>query len=190
MFDPDIKDRIRTTVEGQSGKRTLTYLVIPRTEGSFDIALPDMAYFDYAKKRFERLSVPPVTLDIESGAEEQGPAFGSTAVGRPSDAGRAVHRTTRIAPTDAALLRGAAPPRNVGPASGGASALGMWRRDGAGGADPCPRARSGPANSSGVLAAAGKGEVGLDELGAAVRAFCRLASTFRGARRTAHYESA
>ena len=76
VFDPEIKDRIKTTVNGQSGKRTLTYLVIPRAEGSYEIGLPDMAYFDYAKKRFERVSTPVISLNIEGGASDGGPAFG------------------------------------------------------------------------------------------------------------------
>ncbi len=76
VFDPEIKDKIRTTVSGQSGKRTFTYLVIPRAEGAFEIGLPGMAYFDFSKRRFERISAPVISLDIESGSEDDVPAFG------------------------------------------------------------------------------------------------------------------
>ena len=58
VFDPDIQDRIRTTVEGQRGKRTFTFLVIPRAEGVFEIELPRLAYFDFAQDRFRTLSAP------------------------------------------------------------------------------------------------------------------------------------
>ena len=75
-FDPEIKDRIRTDVSGQKGKRTLTYLVIPRSEGEFDIALPDLSYFDFEKDRFVRLSPPPIHLTVAPGDETNAPAFG------------------------------------------------------------------------------------------------------------------
>ena len=76
VFDPDIQDRIRTTVEGQRGKRTFTYLIIPRAEGEFELGLPDLSYFDHALDRHQRLSVPPSTLVVEGNAQEDSPAFG------------------------------------------------------------------------------------------------------------------
>jgi hypothetical protein len=75
VFDPEIKDRIRTTVSGQSGKRTLTYLVIPRAKGTYEVALPNLSYFDWEKARHERVSAPPIQLEVEGSAEE-GPSFG------------------------------------------------------------------------------------------------------------------
>ena len=76
VFDPDIQDRIRTTVDGQRGKRTLTWLVIPRSEGQFEVALPELSYFDYDKDRFIRLSAPAIALDVEGGEAGSGPSFG------------------------------------------------------------------------------------------------------------------
>ena len=196
MFDPDIKDRIRTTVEGQSGKRTLTYLVIPRTEGRFDIALPEMAYFDYAKKRFERLSLPPVTLNIESGGEEQGPAFGFNS---KSDV-TILTRDVRFIRTETELR-----PRTQ-PFFGGPLHLGMWalppfalaavgmwrRRKRKEEADPLSsRKKQARKQLKGVLAAAAKGEVGLDELGAAVHAFLQASLDIpRSEANRTRYESA
>ena len=75
-FDPEIKDRIRTDVNGQKGKRSFTYLVIPRSEGQFEVTLPPLSYFDFEKDRYVRLSVPAVSLNIESGESADGPAFG------------------------------------------------------------------------------------------------------------------
>ena len=196
VFDPDIKDRIRTTVEGQSGKRTLTYLVIPRTEGRFDIALPEMAYFDYAKKRFERLSVPPVTLDIESGAEEQGPAFGFNSKSDVTILTRDVRfiRTeTELCPRTQPFFGG---PLHLGlwgfpPLA--LAALGMWRRRRRKEeADPLSsRKKQARKQLKGVLAAAAKGEVGLDELGAAVHAFLQASLDIpRSEANRTRYESA
>ena len=75
-FDPEIKDRIRTDVNGQKGKRSFTYLVIPRSEGQFEVTLPPLSYFDFEKDRYVRLSAPAVSLNIESGEPADGPAFG------------------------------------------------------------------------------------------------------------------
>lgn len=76
VFDPDIQDRIRTSVDGQRGKKTLTWLVIPRSEGQFEVALPEWSYFDYDKDRFIRLSAPAISLDVEAGESGNGPSFG------------------------------------------------------------------------------------------------------------------
>lgn len=75
-FDPEIKDRIQTSVSGQKGKRTLTYLVIPRSEGQFEVSLPDMSYFDYEKERFVRITAPPVRLDVAANEADGSLAFG------------------------------------------------------------------------------------------------------------------
>ena len=75
-FDPEIKDRIRTDVQGQKGKRSFTYLVIPRSEGQFEVTLPPLSYFDFEKDRYVQLSAPAVSLNIESGEPADGPAFG------------------------------------------------------------------------------------------------------------------
>ena len=196
VFDPDIKDRIRTTVEGQSGKRTLTYLVIPRTEGSFDIALPEMAYFDYAKKRYERLSVPPVTLDIASGADEEGPAFGFNS---KSDV-TILTRDVRFIRTETEL-RPRSQPFFGGPIHMGMwglppvalVALGMWRRRRRKEeADPLStRRKQSRKRLKGILAAAANDEVGLDELGGAVHTFLQASLNIpRSEASRTRYESA
>ena len=76
VFDPEIKDRIATDLQGQRGRRTLTYLVIPRAEGAYEISLPPMSYYDYALDRFITLDAPPIALDVTSNEQSDGPAFG------------------------------------------------------------------------------------------------------------------
>ncbi len=76
VFDPDIQDRIRTSVDGQRGKRTFTYLVIPRAEGQYELALPTMSYFDFALDRHRALSVPSISLQVDGNAQESSPSFG------------------------------------------------------------------------------------------------------------------
>ena len=76
VFDPEIKDRITTDAQGQRGRRTQTYLVIPRSEGRFEIQLPELSYFDHALDRFVTLNSRPIVLDVLGNATAEGPAFG------------------------------------------------------------------------------------------------------------------
>lgn len=76
VFDPEIQDRITKDFQGQRGRRTLTYLVIPRAEGTYEIALPELSYFDHGLDRFVTLTPPPVALDVTGSEQAEGPAFG------------------------------------------------------------------------------------------------------------------
>ena len=175
VFDPEIKDRIRTTVNGQSGKRTLTYLVIPRAEGAYDIALPDLSYFDWKTARYERVSVPPIHLDIEGSAEE-GPSFGFNS---KSDV-TILTRDVRFIRTETELR-----PRTQ-PFFGGPLHLGLWAFPPVGlAALAMMRTRrrleeSDPASArkkrtrkalKALLSETDRGKASLDQLGAAVHAY-------------------
>ena len=176
VFDPEIQDRIRTTVSGQSGKRTLTYLVIPRAEGRFEIGLPDLAYFDYDKARYERLSVPPIRLEIEGNSSDEGPAFGFNS---KSDV-TILTRDVRFIRTETELR----PKRQ--PFFGSPLHLGLWAFAPAGLAVLAllrrrrRREESDPASSlrrqarrrlKAILTAAEKGKASLDDLGSAVHGY-------------------
>lgn len=76
VFDPEIQDRITTDMQGQRGRRSLTYLVIPRAPGKYNVPLPKLSYFDYSLDRFVSLDVPPISLDVEGNAQSDGPTFG------------------------------------------------------------------------------------------------------------------
>ena len=76
VFDPEIQDRITTDLQGQRGRRALTYLVIPRAQGTYSVPLPKLSYFDYALDRFVSLDVPPISLDVAGNAQSEGPSFG------------------------------------------------------------------------------------------------------------------
>ena len=175
VFDPEIKDRIRTTVSGQSGKRTLTYLVIPRAEGAYDIALPDLSYFDWKTARHERVSAPSIHLDIEGSAEE-GPSFGFNS---KSDV-TILTRDVRFIRTETELR-----PRTQ-PFFGGPLHLGLWAFPPLGLAVLAMmrtrrrREESDPASArkkrarkalKALLSDANRGKASLDQLGAAVHAY-------------------
>jgi len=76
VFDPEIKDRITTDLQGQRGRRTFTYLVIPRAEGDYEISLPALSFYDYALDRFVTLKAPAIVLNVTGSAQGEGPAFG------------------------------------------------------------------------------------------------------------------
>lgn len=76
VFDPEIEDRITTDLQGQRGRRTMTYLVIPRAEGQYEIALPEMAFFDHTLDRFVSLTTAPIALDVKGDGQQDGPSFG------------------------------------------------------------------------------------------------------------------
>lgn len=76
VFDPEIEDRITIGLQGQRGKRTMTFLLIPRAPGEFTIELPPMGYFDYDLDRYVPLSPPPVVLNVAGASDEEGLSFG------------------------------------------------------------------------------------------------------------------
>lgn len=76
VFDPEIQDRITTDLQGQRGRRSFTYLVIPRAPGQYSVSLPELSYFDYTLDRFVSLNVPPISLDVVGNAQSEGPSFG------------------------------------------------------------------------------------------------------------------
>lgn len=76
VFDPEVQDRVTTDLEGQRGRRTLTYLVIPRAPGRFEIGLPAMSYFDHTLDRYVELTTAPIVLEVAGDGGEEGPSFG------------------------------------------------------------------------------------------------------------------
>lgn len=176
VFDPDIQDRIRTTVDGQRGKRSFTYLVIPRAEGEFELDLPDLSYFDFALDRHERLSVPPATLVVEGNAQEDSPAFGFNSKSDVTILTRDVRfiRTeTELRPITSRFFGGplhmllwAIPPLGL------LAAFLAHRRREQGERDPRQASRKAATSQlKRALAGAKKGEVDLNALGKAVHDF-------------------
>jgi len=76
VFDPEIQDRITTDSKGQRGRRTMTYLVIPRSPGAFEVDPPEMQYFDCALDRFVTLDTRSIQWEVTGPSDEQGPSFG------------------------------------------------------------------------------------------------------------------
>ena len=176
VFDPDIQDRIRTTVEGQQGKRTFTYLVIPRAEGEFELGLPDLSYFDYALDRHQRLSVTASMLVVDGNAQEDSPAFGFNSKSDVTILTRDVRfiRTeTELRPLTSRFFGG---PLHmllwVLPPLGLLVAFLAHRRREQGERNPRQaRTKAATAQLRRTISEAKKGEVSLDDLGRAVHEF-------------------
>lgn len=69
-YDPKVNSDIRTTGGVISGSQTFEYLLIPRKPGKFTIKPISFSYYNLKKGRYETLSSPQFTLDIEKGSGE------------------------------------------------------------------------------------------------------------------------
>ena len=55
VFDPEVNDRIKNTKQGERGKRTFRYVVIPRSPGTFKIPSIESSWFNFRKRSHERI---------------------------------------------------------------------------------------------------------------------------------------
>lgn len=67
LYDPKVNDRISVTSSGMSGSREFQYLVIPRTEGHYELDELTFSYFNPATGQYEQLRSQPLVLDVEPG---------------------------------------------------------------------------------------------------------------------------
>ena len=70
VFDPEIKDQVKISSSGISGKKTFNYLVIPRHRGTFEIPGYKFTYFDVKNKKYKTLIAPAQTITVEKGENE------------------------------------------------------------------------------------------------------------------------
>ncbi len=69
-YDPKVNSDIRTTGGVISGSQTFEYLLIPRKPGKFTIKPISFSYYNLKKGRYETLTSPQFTLEIEKGSGE------------------------------------------------------------------------------------------------------------------------
>lgn len=67
VFDPEINENIKLTNQGYSGKKTFNYLVVPRSEGVFEINPIQFKYFSPAKNKFTTSETPSFTIEVLKG---------------------------------------------------------------------------------------------------------------------------
>jgi hypothetical protein len=66
-YDPKITDTISQTVNGISGSRILTYLLIPRHEGNYTIDPVQFSYFNPATNRYVTLTTKAFNIKVDKG---------------------------------------------------------------------------------------------------------------------------
>ena len=76
-YDPDIKENISTTATGISGSKTFSYLLIPRSAGSFTIKPVNFVYFDLSTKNYVTLTSPEFNIKIEKGDNDENTTISS-----------------------------------------------------------------------------------------------------------------
>jgi uncharacterized membrane protein len=70
VFDPEIKDQVKVSSSGISGKKTFNFLVIPRHRGTYQIPEYTFTYFDVNSKKYKTLTQPGKTIEVQKGENE------------------------------------------------------------------------------------------------------------------------
>ena len=66
-YDPDVEDKINRNASGISGSRTYKWVLIPRSEGVYEIPEVQFAYFDPASGKYETHTVEAQRITVEKG---------------------------------------------------------------------------------------------------------------------------
>ncbi|MEN0054685.1 MAG: BatD family protein [Mucilaginibacter sp.] len=69
-YDPKTIDTITENVNGQSGSRTYTYLLIPRHQGNYTIDPVKFSYFDPSTGKYVSLPTKPFQVKVNKGLTE------------------------------------------------------------------------------------------------------------------------
>ncbi|WP_285055737.1 BatD family protein [Pedobacter ginsengisoli] len=71
-YDPKVTDQITESLNGVSGSREYSYLLIPRHEGNYTIDALKFSYFNPATGRYVTLSTGPFPVKVAKGAPGSG----------------------------------------------------------------------------------------------------------------------
>jgi len=66
-YDPKVSDQITESLNGVSGSRTYTYLLIPRHEGNYDLTPFEFSYFNPATQKYVTLKTKDYHLTVAKG---------------------------------------------------------------------------------------------------------------------------
>jgi len=67
VYDPQVSDKLSRTSGGVSGSRTFEWVLIPRTQGNYEIPAVDFHYFDPATGRYVTKRVEAVPVRVNRG---------------------------------------------------------------------------------------------------------------------------
>ena len=68
VYEPKVDDRIRVNGSGMSGTRSISYLIIPRASGEFDLDDFSVSYYDISAKRYKTLTSKDLKLKVSRGS--------------------------------------------------------------------------------------------------------------------------
>lgn len=79
VFDPEVKDRIKITEQGESGSRIFRYVVIPRSPGTYQIPTVEGSWFSFLKRDYQSLRHvgPTITIERNEAVPESGMSYNS-----------------------------------------------------------------------------------------------------------------
>ncbi|MEZ4702856.1 MAG: BatD family protein [Rhodothermales bacterium] len=84
QYDPQIQTSINRTGNRINGTKVLNYVLIPRSNGTFQLPQVEMAYFNTARKQYEKMRPEPVSVRVTGTASAPVAAL-TSAMGLPVD---------------------------------------------------------------------------------------------------------
>jgi hypothetical protein len=70
VYDPEISDNLKNTLNGTTGSKTFNYLLIPRHYGDFKIPSVKYSYFSTSSGKYETLETQEFTLKVGKGDDQ------------------------------------------------------------------------------------------------------------------------
>lgn len=67
VFDPEIKNNIKTSANGVSGTRTFEYLIIPRNPGDYTIKPVEFSFFNIKNRKYITLKTHTYNIKVKRG---------------------------------------------------------------------------------------------------------------------------
>ena len=83
-YEPDVNSVIESSGRRVRGNKTFTYLLVPRSNGTFEVPPIEFAFFDPAAGQYRTLSADPMTIRV-TGTTSTPLATSATADGLPVD---------------------------------------------------------------------------------------------------------
>ncbi len=80
-YDPKESTNLSASTSGVSGSKTFEYLLIPRNAGEYKITVADFGFFDLAKRTYQEIPSPELTVKVLKG-EETGVVISGGAVSK------------------------------------------------------------------------------------------------------------
>lgn len=85
VYDPKVTNNFQTNTSGLSGAKTIEYLFIPRSSGTFNIPAVQFSFFDIQSKTYKTLTTKEYTLNVEKSDDDTKEATVSSYVNQKED---------------------------------------------------------------------------------------------------------